>query len=297
MKNQLPKAQPFDASLVVFVVFGLVAVACAEQGSVDANAMAGATSSLSSQTAGSSSSARAGSGGYAIATGGKFSFFLISYKAIRLLSGSAQGFGGDLRYGETGIGAGLRGADKICSEVAALSMPGNHKTWHAFLSTSTENAIDRIGEGPWYDRIGRIVALKQSELLATRPTGADITILYDLPNEDGVPNRAPDGVFIDNHDVLTGSGIHGTLYGPNAACSDWTSSATDTSKPPRVGHSWPRGNVPPGNVEGMAHWISALNESGCGAGVTLTDNGAPGTDGTVGSGGGYGGFYCFALTP
>jgi hypothetical protein len=29
----------------------------------------------------------------------------------------------------------------------------------------------------------------------------------------------------------------------------------------------------------------------------LIQNGGPGNDGTVGSGGGYGGFYCFALTP
>jgi len=34
-------------------------------------------------------------------------------------------------------------------------MPGSGvKGWRAFLSTTTEDAIDRIGEGPWYDRVG-----------------------------------------------------------------------------------------------------------------------------------------------
>jgi hypothetical protein len=47
----------------------------------------------------------------------------------------------------------------------------------------------------------------------------------------------------------------------------------------------------------MCHWISSLDESGCAPGVNLIQNGGPGNDGTVGSGGGYGGFYCFALTP
>jgi hypothetical protein len=275
--------------LLLYLVLGFGAVACAEQPDTDMQGSAG--------TAGSTNSPLAGTSGNGSPTTAKFSYFLISYEAILALSGSAQGFGGDLRYGESGAGAGLRGADKICGEVAEMGMPGNRKTWRAFLSTSTGDAIDRIGEGPWYDRLGRVVALKKAELLATRPTTADIAIKYDLPNEYGVPNRAPDGTLVDNHDILTGSGIEGRLYGPDSTCSDWTSSARDTSKRPRVGHSWPRGNVPPGNVEGMAHWISALDESGCGAGVNLNDNGNPGTDGNVGSGGGYGGFYCFALTP
>ncbi|HEY5955021.1 MAG TPA: hypothetical protein VIV60_00660, partial [Polyangiaceae bacterium] len=82
-----------------------------------------------------------------------------------------------------------------------------------------------------------------------------------------------------------------------AHCSDWTSSAKDNTKQPRVGHSWPRGMTDSGNTPGMAHWASALDESGCGAGVNLIETGPPSREGTVGSGGGYGGFYCFALTP
>ena len=32
------------------------------------------------------------------------------------------------------------------------------KTWHAYLSTDTENAKDRIGAGPWYNAKGAKIA-------------------------------------------------------------------------------------------------------------------------------------------
>lgn len=270
-----------------------------------------ATGGASATTGGASSSAAGGATGNPSAE--KFSFFVISYKAIIELSGTDKGFGGDLRYGETGDKAGLRGADKICAKVAESSMPNNGKTWRAFLSTSYENAIDRIGEGPWYDRRGRVFAMKKADLLSTRPTGADSAIVNDFPNENGVTNHNPDGTGdVDNHDFLTGSGKEGKIYKSTATCSDWTNAEPDTSKKPRVGHSWPRKGMSfPGmggdtggsttNVEGMEHWISALDESGCGPGQYQPTagqfDGPPGNDGVVGSGGGYGGWYCFALTP
>ena len=120
----------------------------------------------------------------------KFSFFVTSLKAMKALSGSPLGFGGDLRFGEAGPGAGLRGADKICTAVAEMSMPGSaSKQWRAFLSATADaegkqvNAIDRIGDGPWYDRLGRIVAASRADLLHDRPEGADPAIQNDLPNE------------------------------------------------------------------------------------------------------------------
>ena len=92
-----------------------------------------------------------------------FSFFVTSLESMRELSGSQDGFGGDLRFGETGPGAGLRGADKLCATIADKSMPGSSaKGWRAFLSATADehgvqvDAIDRIGEGPWYDRVGRL---------------------------------------------------------------------------------------------------------------------------------------------
>jgi hypothetical protein len=259
----------------------------------------------------------AGGGGSDAGTGGtdgspsnldKFSFFVTSLASLRELSKSQSGFGGDLRFGETGDGAGLRGADKICSTIAEKSMPGaSAKQWRAFLSTSTVNAKDRIGQGPWYDRKGRILAMNLTALLKERPEGAATEIINDLPNEFGVPNHDPDGTGnVDNHDILTGTNAQGTLYCPSSAanctCNDWTSA--QPSGKPRVGHSWPRGGGGGGGFGGgggggsMNNWMSALDEAGCAPGVSLIEMGPPNANNpTVGSGGGYGGFYCFALTP
>jgi hypothetical protein len=239
----------------------------------------------------------------------RFSFFVTSLRALVDLSGNSQGFGGDLRFGETGRGAGLRGADKICTAIAERSMPGSgRKVWRAFLSATNDgsgsrvNAIDRVGDGPWYDRLGRLLANNRMELINTRPPSADPAIINDFPNEDGVPNHAPDvGVGpVDNHDMLTGSNAMGQLYSMTATCLDWTSAVgnTATEGRPRVGHSWPRGGGGgPGGGSG-AHWISSLDEAGCRAGINLIEMGPPiPSIPTVGSGGGYGGFYCFAMEP
>lgn len=248
----------------------------------------------------------------------KFSFFLASHAALTKLSGSPDGFGGKL--------GGLTGADKICQEIAETSAPCHKGTvvWHAFLSTSSENAKDRIGKGPWYDRKGRTLAMNMTDLLQERPKGADSAIVNDFPNENGVPNHNPDGTGdVDNHEILTGTGTDGKVYtqsassgggglpggipgfatstscGPNneetwdvdrATCWGWTTN--EEKGCPRVGHSWPRQGSGVG-------WISVWNEGGCAPGGVLTDDVAMGgLDGTrrVGSAGGYGGFYCFAVT-
>ena len=157
-----------------------------------------------------------------------FSFFVTSLASMQELSGSHDGFGGDLRYGEDGDGAGLRGADKICMEIAEMSMPGSAaKEWRAFLSVHDDgdgiplNAIDRIGDGPWYDRLGRLVAPNKQALVGgIRPQEGDPTIRGDLPNEWGVPNHRPDPNEPPqpNHHTLTGSFDDGTLY--PSSCAD-----------------------------------------------------------------------------
>jgi hypothetical protein len=240
-----------------------------------------------------------------------FSFFVTSLRAMQELSGSEQGFGGDLRFGEVGPGAGLRGADKICAAIAEMSMPGaSAKQWRAFLSaTADENgnvvhAIDRVGDGPWYDRLGRTFALTRDDLLTERPTNIDPAIEDDFPNEDGVPNHKPDPTQeeVDNHDTLTGTNENGQLYGASSTCLDWTSAEGDleTEGRPRVGHMWPRYGGPGmmGGDGSMANWMSSLDEAGCAPGVNLIEMGPPiPGEVTVGSGGGYGAIYCFALTP
>ena len=247
-------------------------------------------------TAGSAGSGGVGGSGGSSGAGGQaahFSFFATSVAALRRLSGSQDGFGGDLRFKQA---SGLAGADEICRVIADTSMPGNGKTWRAFLSATKGldgkpiNAIDRVGEGPWYDRRGRLLTMNKAGLLETRPKGADPIIANDFPNEDGVPNHNPNGTGdIDNHNFLTGSTTMGVLNGMNLSdtCQDWTSSAANGGKP-RCGVTWPR-------VQ-FLNWIYALNEGGCAPGAT-PPGADQGTPGTVGALGGYGGFYCFALTP
>jgi hypothetical protein len=263
-----------------------------------------------SATAGSAGSAGTAGGGGGGGTGmpstEKFSFFVTSMASMLELAKAQdpteeEGFGGDLTYGETGPGAGLKGADKICATIANKSMPGNNKRWRAFLSATAGedgqpvNAIDRVGNGPWYDRTGRVVAMNKQGLTTTRPSGGDATIAVNLPNEFGVPNHQPDPNEdeVDNHDTLTGSNDQGELDSMDMGdtCNDWTSK-TGMLGPPIIGHSWPR------QGGGGQSWISEHNAGGCAPGVNIFGvGGPPPGDYSVGAGGGYGGMYCFALDP
>ena len=54
---------------------------------------------------------------------------------------------------------------------------------------------------------------------------------------------------------------------------------------------------PGGDINGV-NWMSSLDEAGCAPGASLIEMGPPDPfNPTVGSGGGYGGIYCFAMTP
>jgi len=247
-------------------------------------------------TGGRSATGGANTGGTSVggSSGGtRFSFFMTSQAGMARLANNANGFGGDLKFGQAD---GLAGADEICRRLADASMPNNGKTWRAFLSVtkgpngSSVNAIDRVGEGPWYDRLGRLVAMTKAGLLKERPEGADAAIANDLPNEDGVPNHNPGTGVIDNHNVLTGSSVTGTLdsQGLTATCQDWTSAVSSGGRP-RCGVSWPRSS--------LVNWISELNEGGCAPGTTPAGGAQSGPSGTVGALGGYGGLYCLATTP
>lgn len=307
--------------------WGLVALACAEQSGGDTQSgvsEAGGSSASTTEVGGAevggaevggTATGGTGTGGAGTGTGcptpaeEKFSFFLTSRAALQKESGYSDGFGGDL--------GGISGADAICQRIAeGSSACQKNKTWHAFLSTPTANAKERIGSGPWYDRVGRLLAQNMTNLLTDRPTGADVAIVNDFPNESGAPNHDPDGTgLVDNHEILTGTGLDGMVYkqsgggmsfpGGATACGSsngtwsveaatcWGWTTKEAKGCPRVGHSWPR------QLSGT-NWISVFNEGGCLPGGSLADDSAnpAGADGTarVGSAGGYGGFYCFAVT-
>jgi hypothetical protein len=301
-------------------------------GASGASAVGGSGGAGGSGVAGGSgtsgSAGTAGAGGAANPALEKFSFFLTSLASIKKVSNSEEGFGGDLTFGETGEGAGLRGADKICKAIAELGMPGaGAKDWRAFLSTTSGgpaggplHAKDRIGHGPWHDAAGRLVASSLEDLIgANRPIGADPIIRDDLPNEFGLPNHSADapgctgGDCPDNHQVLTGTNCLGELYtgggsvgGQNEITSDCAKFDDPGNEPnpdytcsdwtskaqagkPWCGHSWPR------QGSGLS-WMSAARDGGCAPCVRVEDAGGV-SEACVGSAGGYGGFYCFEYKP
>lgn len=283
-----------------------VAAGAGASGGAGQDAGAG-TGGSSSMDGGAGRGALAGTGGLAgsaaPATTAKFSFFVTSLAGMRELSKNEQGFGGDLRHGAA---TGLAGADKICTELADKSLPGaGSKGWHAFLSAAKGgpsggpvHARDRIGNGPWYDRTGRLVAPSLTALLNDRPMGADAVIVNDLPNERGEPNHTDTVAGMDdNHDVVTASNAQG-MWDGDVTCSDWTSIETPLEEGgggmfnlfgPQVGHSWP--------AQGSGtSWMSAHSAPGCAPSVSLVQTG-PGSGTGIGNGGGYGGIYCFAMMP
>jgi len=179
-----------------------------------------------------------------------------------------SGRGGDL--------GGLAGADAHCQSLATAEGAGDH-TWRAYLSTAGTatdppvHARDRIGRGPWYNAEGELVAADVEQLhgpdtLINKQTA--VTERVDPVNGVGdEPNR---------HDILTGSRPDGTaLTGTgDRTCGNWTSSGPGQAQ---VGH-----HDRMGQGEGSSSWNSAHASRGC----SQVD---------LGSTGGAGLFYCFAV--
>lgn len=171
------------------------------------------------------------------------------------------------RSGSANLG-GLAGADNICQTLAAAVGAGS-RTWAAYLSTSTVNARDRIGQGPWYNAAGAKIAdsvadLHSDKVNITKATGLDETGKQILGRGD-TPNE---------HDILTGSNLDGTVNGSNH-CVNWTNEAA-TGSSATVGHFDREGGGP-----NPMSWNSAHNSQGCSAAALVATGGA-------------GRFYCFA---
>ena len=202
-----------------------------------------------------------GAGGTAGAGGGSepsLSFFVTSSGAM----------GGDL--------GGLAGADETCRTLAAAAGAGD-RAWRAYLSTSVEDARDRIGTGPWYNARLQEVA-PDVETLHTEGI-ARIEWFAEDPDEEGlVIDENGDYVPLTEHDIITGSTMEGTVL-EGRTCSDWTSASE--GEVAQVGHS---DLAPPGVTIGgpdRLSWNSAHETTGC------TEQGLAERQGA-------GRFYCFA---
>jgi hypothetical protein len=128
--------------------------------------------------------------------------------------------------GDGGNLGGLAGADAHCQRLAeAAGVSG--KNWRAYLSTSSENARDRIGSGPWHNAKGELVASNVDELHSEANKISKETALTE--KGEAVMGR---GDETNMHDILTGSTAEGT-YAEGQTCSDWTSNSAGTAM---VGH-------------------------------------------------------------
>ena len=173
---------------------------------------------------------------------------------------------------------GLAGADQLCQMRAAAVGRGN-STWHAYLSTQgagAVNARDRIGNGPWANAKGQVIAGSVAELhgdtLEIARMGNRITKTSALNEKGEVMNGVGDTP--NEHDILTGSQPDGRAYtdGADHTCNNWSSGAAGTAQ---LGHSDKQGG-------GNGSWNSVHPSQGCSQQNLVATGGA-------------GKLYCFAI--
>ena len=168
---------------------------------------------------------------------------------------------------------GLEGADAHCAALAEAAGIGG-RDWRAYLSTQEEgkrgvSARDRIGQGPWHNANGELIAVDLDQL-HIMPNLVKRTALDESGNL--VKGR---GDKPNEHDILTGTQADGTAYFPwqegDKTCSNWTSNGEGSAT---VGHHDRHGG-------GNTSWNAAHNSRGC-------------SQENLQSTGGAGLFYCFA---
>jgi hypothetical protein len=137
--------------------------------------------------------------------------------------------------------------------------------WHAYLSSASENARDRIGKGPWYNAMGVIIAKDLKDL---HSNNNNISKEHALTEKGALINGHGDKPNL--HDILTGSLKDGTAS--KSTCDNWTSNDGGEAT---VGHHDKKG--PAGRIS----WNSAHESLGC----SIED---------LKKTGGNGFFYCFA---
>jgi len=187
--------------------------------------------------------------------------------------------GGDLN--------GLAGADAFCLLLAREADSTDNRSWRAFLSTSSVDARDRIGTGPWYNALNQLIANDVNSLISNPPA---TNMIYD---EQG---RTWNGGNSTRHDILTGSNHDGrrftslsemetghpnpngslftfpdgsfTYANPSAAfdfsCADWTTNAggINSANYAVIGHvDWSNLAQGTGSDEWIASHVTACDQA------------------------------------
>jgi len=159
------------------------------------------------------------------------------------------GDGGDL--------GGLDGADAHCQTLAQAAGAGD-RTWRAYLSTQEANVVnarDRIGEGPWANAEGLIIATSVESL---HYDNSNLNWEHTLDeNGNQFASRTDGDPDFTEHDVLTGSQIDGTAFplGTDRTCNNWTSNDEGSAF---VGHADRYSFSTPGSP-----WNSSHGTPGC----------------------------------
>ncbi len=172
---------------------------------------------------------------------------------------------------------GLAGADGHCQALAEAVGAGDIE-WRAYLSkisTATEPAVharDRIGNGPWYNAKGVMVAESVADL---HSENVNLNKETALTESGAVVNGRGDSPNM--HDILTGSQLDGTAFSGEGYtnCDNWTSSGDGSAQ---VGH-----HDRTGGGQHPTSWNSAHGSRGC------SQENLQGT-------GGNGLYYCFAVS-
>ena len=156
---------------------------------------------------------------------------------------------------------GLAGADAHCQMLAQAAGRGGVK-WVAYLSTQgpgAVNARDRIGNGPWYNSRGGMVAANQAELHGDTIDAARLGNRINKNNARDEKGELVKGVgdMPNQHDMLTGSTPDGRAFtdGMDHTCNNYTSNATGMGSV-QLGHHDKTGG-PNGS------WNSAHASRGC----------------------------------
>jgi hypothetical protein len=165
--------------------------------------------------------------------------------SVSLSTGAQAQEGGaasDMTFFLTSVGpgngadlGGLAGADRHCQQLAE-AVGADERTWRAYLSTQTSggqpavNARDRIGQGPWQNAKGVVIAQDLEELHGDNNLSKDSALTERgevVAGRGDRPNR---------HDILTGSQPDGTAFAAaeDRTCGNWTMGGAEGAA--MVGH-------------------------------------------------------------
>jgi hypothetical protein len=172
-----------------------------------------------------------------------------------------------VQAGNGGQIGGLAGADAHCQKLAQAV--GSQRKWRAYLSATDGSgqpihARHRIGQGPWVNANGEIVASSVEELHGSPGPSREVLHVHENGRRVGLP-----------HDIMTGSTSEGTLAEGDLTCRNWSSTAGRAM----LGHSNRIGSCCGDRAQS---WNSAHPSQGCSL---------PGLSAM----GGAALFYCFAV--